>query len=280
MRKQSLSWIVVTILFVACARERGNAQEGADSPSALPNPVVHFSADDLAKLSAGVASSIEWYHYWFGDWPKDQYIAVKNVALQGVPISHANSDVVFVAVEELRSVMVCAPDGPRSSCDPYSTEEMLTPSGPVVEEYTSTKKRIGADKQSQRLRILLDDRARSAVRFGAFDQAKARKLDGIFRDHGFTEVFSRLHRRSRVSRRVRFRIGNFSQESQWIYFYIEGEPYFCTITLDETRTKFANLDWLDLSVLPQTRGYRFAEKRINQNGAWFVFKNGHLARQP
>lgn len=236
----------------------------------------------VSGLAEGVARAIVRDGYWFGYWedriPK---MILENRTLTGWPISARDGKGAYVLVDDLHGEFYCS-NGERPLCSTTADyEDALTPAGPDLAEYQTRKEGSGAGQQ--KITINLQPKLLEDIKFGPFDASKIEKVRRLFDQHILNKEFFENLRLGQAShsaqRAVRIRIGNFNQNSHLIYFYVEGDPYLQTIELNAAGDLFARVDEWRIDGAPHSRDYPHAVKRIEENGSWFVVKDGKLSKE-
>jgi len=246
-----------------------------------PGKKVEIASEvDVTGLPSAVAEATIWGNYWFGFWGSIPNMAKTGGELTAWPVRPVNGADVYVFVDELHSVFICSFEK-KYACDTlWNFGDSLGSAGPQFEEYESDKQRYSADRQ--KLSISLRPDLLRTVEFSPFDDAKIRKIETLFDQHVLDKEFFQRVRQGRTrklsNQPIRIRVGDFNLDSFLIYFYINGDPYLSTIWLDPTGNRFTYLEeWsTDYGILRYY--YPHAVKRIQENGAWFVVKNGKLVK--
>lgn len=238
---------------------------------------------DVSGLSVSVGRAIVWDNYWFGYWGnKINRISSAGEILTGWPVPGENGKDIDVLVDEIHSELFCT-RGNQPVCSTVSDyEDDLVSAGPDPQEYETRKQRSGAGRQ--KISIILTPTLLESIKFGSFDAPKIEKVERLFDEHilnkEFFDAIRQGHRPGLVHDPIRIRVGNFNLDSPFIYFYVEGDPYLQTVELDQFGNHFVHIDEWSIDSPPHTKDYPHAMKRIRENGASFVVKEGKLVKEP
>jgi hypothetical protein len=184
-------------------------------------------------------------------------------------------------LDEIHSVLHCYWDGAYyvQWVDDY--EDPVLSGGPDLEDYEIDKRRYGAGRQ--RVLVVLEPSLLQVLDFSAFDSIKVNKVEQLFKEHILTKEFFqeiKEYRSPKLARApIRIRVGNFTKDSSWIYYQVEGMEYLETIQLDPMGKRFVYHDEYSFKAPPHMWDYPHAIKRLKENGAWFVVKNGKLVKE-
>jgi hypothetical protein len=237
---------------------------------------------NLTGLSEAVAKAIVWNNYWFGYWPdKVSNLMQTRATLKVLPVGVEKEQAVYVFVDEIHSVLHCYWDGAYfvQWVDDY--EDPVLSGGPRLEDYAIDKRRYGVGRQT--VSVTLAPSLLGVLAFGEFDAIKVNKVEQLFNEYILTAEFFKEIKAYRspklVHAPIRIRVGNFTKDSSWIYYQVEGMEYLETIQLDSTGKRLVYLDSYSFKDPPHMWDYPHAIERIKQNGAWFVVKNGKFRKE-
>jgi hypothetical protein len=234
------------------------------------------NVEDTSGLGEAVAKAAVWDNYWFRFWEdKLPKLIQTKASLTAWSVRVVKTNDILIFVDELNSVFDCVRDSG------FSCEAIWEFDGPDAAEYQIDKRRYGVGHQ--KLAMDLNPGLLRVATFGPFDQAKVSKLQRVFQDSVLNAEFFNEVKEYRspalANRPIRIRVGNFNLDSQWLYYYVEGERYLETIEFDSSGTRVVHQDDGNLDSPPFKWTYPKAVKRIRENGVWFVVKDGKLVRE-
>ena len=237
---------------------------------------------NIAGVSEAVAKAIVWNNYWFGYWPtKIPKMIQANATLTAWSVRAEKGQAVYVFVDELHSVFHCYRDGEPYVQSVWDHEDALLPAGPQLEEYDLEKRQYGVGQQSFSIR--LNPALSQTLAFGEFDALKIERVQRVFEEYVLNKDFFdnvREYRSPKLAGRpIRVHVGNFNLNSTWIYYYVEGMDYLETIEFDPAGKRFVYLDAYSFTAPPHAVDYPHAIKRIQEDGTWFVVKDGKLVKE-
>lgn len=232
-------------------------------------------------LEESVAEGLVWNNYWFGYWsdtlPK---LLADQRALPALAAGDPLAGPVFVCIDEIRTILECYADGEFVVQNITSHDDGRITRDLNVKHYDE-QKRVQCDKGT-RLSIRLGPLAKGAIEFGEFTREKASYFREIYEQHVLdADVYSFLRRHvGDRTQTLKMRVGNFTLDSHWIYYYVKAVPYIGIIQWNPSRRELVHHELKYVQEMPLEEKLLVLKQRIDENGTWFVLTDRGLVWQP